>query len=280
MDAFSPVPLSDAAHRTLSELVYRHSRIRVGTEKQPMLANRLRRRLTELGLASFDDYCDLLRSNRDPEEIEHLVDFVSTNHTFFFREGDHFEFLRDRVLPEFARKLPQRGLPLRLWSAACSTGEEPYSMAIIVSEHLRQHPGLQWELEASDISRRALHRAEAAIYSSEASAQIPADLLKRYFQQGIDSQAGRIRVKRDLRQKVRFHRINLFQPDYPVSREQHVIFCRNVMIYFDADSRVEVVRHLSRHLAPGGYLFVGHSESLLGIPHDLESIRHGIYRRP
>lgn len=280
MDAFSPVPLSDAAYRTLSDLVHHHSRIRVGHERQPMLANRLRRRLGELGLASFDDYCDLLRSNRDPGEIEHLVDLVATNHTFFFREVDHFEFLRDQVLPGFARTLPRRGIPLRLWSAACSTGEEPYSMGVIVSEHLRQHPGLHWELEASDISRRALHRAETAIFHAESAAQIPADLLRRYFQQGVDSQARRIRVKRDLRQKVRFHRINLFQTDYPVSREQHVIFCRNVMIYFDADSRIEVVRHLSRHLAPGGFLFVGHSESLLGIPHDLESIRHGIYRRP
>ena len=279
MDAFSPVPLSDAAHRTLSELVYRHSRIRVGTEKQPMLANRLRRRLTELGLASFDDYCDLLRSHRDPEEIEHLIDFVSTNHTFFFREADHFEFLRDRILPEFSRTLAARDIPLRLWSAACSTGEEPYSMAMIVSEHLRQHPGLPWQLEASDISRRALQRAETAIYPEESSAQIPADLLKRHFQQGIGSQAGRIRVKRDLRQRVRFHRINLFQPEYPVSQDQHVILCRNVMIYFDAESRIEVVRHLTRHLAPGGYLLVGHSESLLGIPHELESIQHGIYRR-
>lgn len=279
MDAFSPVPLSDAAYRTLSDLVYRHSRIRVGHEKQPMLANRLRRRLIELGLSSFDDYCELLRSNRDPEELEHLIDFVSTNHTYFFREADHFDFLRDRILPEFARKLSLNGAPLRLWSAACSTGEEPYSMAIIVSEFLRLHPGLEFQLEASDISRRALHRAEAAIYPTEVSTQIPADLLKRYFQQGIDSQAGKIRVKRDLRQKVQFHRINLFQPDYPVSREQHVVFCRNVMIYFDADSRVEVVRHLTRHLAPGGYLLVGHSESLLGIPHELESIQHGIYRR-
>lgn len=278
MDAYFAAKLSAEAYRTLVALVYQHSRIRLGPDKQPMLANRLRQRLRALGLTSFDDYCAVLESHHGAEEIEHLVDLISTNHTRFFREQEHFAALTHRILPEWAPRLAAEGSPLRIWSAAASSGEEPYTLALTVAEFARSLPSLEWQIEATDISQRVLHRARQAIYPMDAVESLPPEQLKRYFQRGVGARAGTVRVKSELRERVRFQRVNLFQPDYPVPPGQHVIFCRNVMIYFDLPSRATVIQKLSRHLAPGGYLVIGHSENLLGIPHHLESVRQGIYR--
>ena len=261
------------------DLVYQHSRIRLGPDKQPMLANRLRKRLRVLGSNSYDDYCAVLESPEGPEEIEQLVDLISTNHTKFFREPDHFTFLTNRVLPALIPRLVAARSPLRVWSAAASSGEEPYTLAIVLAEYFRAYPPVDWQVKASDISQRMLDHAQQGIYRMDAVQTVPPELLRRYFQRGVGVRAGTCRVKGELRERVRFQRINLFQADYPVPREQHVIFCRNVMIYFDPPSRAIVVQKLTRHLAPGGYLVIGHSESLLGIRHDLESVRQGIYQR-
>jgi len=271
--------LSREAYRTLTALVYHHSRIRLGPDKQPMLANRLRKRLRALGIVSYDDYCALLESERGADEIELLVDLISTNHTKFFREPDHFTFLTGRILPELSPRLLAEGSPLRVWSAAASSGEEPYTIAIVLAEFFRQHTSVEWKVEASDISHRMLDHARAAIYALDRIPPAFPELLKRYFQKGVEDRAGTCRVKADLRKHVRFQRINLFQAEYPVPREQHVIFCRNVMIYFDPGSRATLVKKLTRHLAPGGYLLIGHSESLLGIGHELEHVRQSIFRR-
>lgn len=279
MDAFHSVPLSAEAYRTLVALIYQHSRIRLGPDKQPMLANRLRRRLRTLGLASHDEYCALLQSRDGLDEIEHLLDLISTNHTRFFREPEHFSFLTQQILPELAPRLASEGNPLRLWSAAAASGEEPYTLAMVVAEFFRDRAFADWQVDASDISQRVLDHGRQGIYPLEIGESLPPDLLKRYFQRGVDARAGTVRVKTELRNRVRFQRINLFQADYPVPPDQHVIFCRNVMIYFDPPSRATVIRKLTHHLAPGGYLVIGHSESLMGIPHDLESIQQGVYRR-
>ncbi|MBN9694076.1 MAG: protein-glutamate O-methyltransferase CheR [Verrucomicrobia bacterium] len=278
MDAFFAANLSQGAYRLLVDLVYQHSRIRVGSDKQPMLANRLRRRLRELHLTSFDEYCARLQSADGAEEIEHLVDLISTNHTRFFREPEHFTALSERILPEWTSRLLADRSPLRIWSAAASSGEEPYTLALTVADFARAFPTLDWQIEATDISQRVLQRARAGIYPLEAVESMPPEQLKRHFQRGVGTREGTVRVKAELRDRVRFQRVNLFQPEYPVPPEQHVIFCRNVMIYFDLPSRATVVHKLSRHLAPGGYLVIGHSENLLGIPHRLEPLRHGIYR--
>jgi chemotaxis protein methyltransferase CheR len=272
--------LSSEAYRTLVALVYQHSHIRLGPDKQPMLANRLRKRLRALGLVSYDDYCAVLRSAQGPDEIEQLVDLISTNHTRFFREPEHFTFLTGRVLPELLPRLATEGSPLRVWSAAASSGEEPYSVGIVLAEFFREHPSVDWHVEASDISHRMVVDAERGIYPLDARHALPPELLRRYFQRGVGVQAGTCRVKADLRERVRFHRINLFQGEYPVAKEQHVIFCRNVMIYFDPASRATLVHKLTRQLAPGGFLVIGHSESLMGLRHDLESVRQSVFRKP
>jgi chemotaxis protein methyltransferase CheR len=271
---------SGKAYRILIDLVYDHSRIRLGAEKQALLANRLQKRLRVLGLESYDDYCAVLQSPEGSEEIEELVDLISTNHTKFFREPDHFSFLANQLLPALIPGLVASRSPLRLWSAAASSGEEPYTMAIVVAEQLRAHPSLDWQITASDISRRMLTQAQQGIYQMDSIQPVPPELLKRYFQKGIGIRAGTCRVKPELQKRVRFERINLFQAEYPVFPKQHVIFCRNVMIYFDLPSRATAVQRILRHLSPGGYLVVGHSESLLGIHHNLQPIKQGIYQRP
>jgi len=221
----------------------------------------------------------VLRSDRGPEEVEHLVDLISTNHTKFFREPEHFTFLTNRILPELAPRLAAAGTPLRVWSAAASSGEEPYTLAIVLAEFFREHPSMDWQVEASDISHRMLEHARAAIYPLDRVPPSFPELLKRYFQKGVGDRAGTCRVKAELRERVRFQRINLFQSEYPVPRDQHVIFCRNVMIYFDPASRATLVQKLARQLAPGGLLVIGHSESLLGIRHDLEPVRQSVFRK-
>jgi chemotaxis protein methyltransferase CheR len=271
---------SGKAYRTLTELIYEHSRIRLGADKQMLLANRLRKRLRALGLESYDDYCAILQSPQGLDEIDELVDLISTNHTKFFREPNHFSFLSNRVLPLLIPRLLASRSPLRLWSAATSSGEEAYTMAIVVAEQLRAHPYLEWQIIASDISRRMLAQAQQGIYGMNVVEPIPPELLKRYFQKGIGAQAGMCRVKPELREHLRFERINLFQGEYLVPAEQHVIFCRNVMIYFDPPSRATAVQRLNRCLYPGGYLVIGNSESLLGIRHELQPVQQGIYQRP
>jgi len=272
--------LSAEAYRTLVELVYQHSRIHIGPDKKPMLANRLRKRLRTLGLTSYDEYCTVLRCAKGPDEIEQLVDLISTNHTRFFREPEHFTFLTNGMLPELLPQLAAKGDSLRVWSAAASSGEEPYSLAIMLAEFFREHPAVDWRVQASDISHHMLTVAERGIYPLDTRHTLPPELLKRYFQRGVGEHDGTCRVKADLRKRVRFQRINLFQAEYPVPRDQHVIFCRNVMIYFDPASRATLVQKLTRQLAPGGFLLIGHSESLMGIGHNLESVRQSVFRKP
>lgn len=272
--------LTPEAYRYVVDLVCQHSRIRLGEDKQALLANRLRHRLKELAISSYKNYCQLLDSVAGPEEIEHLVDLITTNHTKFFREPEHFSFLAKKALPALLPRHLKEGTPLKVWSAACSSGEEPYTLAIALSEAMRAYPSVPWEIFASDISRRMLDRAQQGIYRMEAVEPVPPDLLKRYFQEGVGARSGFCRVKAEVRSRVMFHRINLFQPEYPVPSRFQVIFCRNVMIYFDAASRATLVHRLSQHLAHGGYLIVGHSESLFGIRHSLESIQQGVYYKP
>lgn len=280
MNSIPESTLSAEAYRVIVDLVYEHSRIKLGNDKQALLSSRLGKRLRHLGLSSFDEYCTVLRSPHSNDEIGELIDLISTNHTRFYREPDHFHFLTEKILPRLVPELIARRSGLRIWSAASSSGEEPYTLAIVLAEFLRAHPPIEWQICASDISRRMLDVAKQGIYRMETVEPVPAELLKRYFQKGVGPQEGKCRVKSELRDKIRYDRINLFQDDYPIPPKQHVIFCRNVMIYFDVPSREQAVKRLTRHLAPGGFLIVGHSESLMGISHGLQSVRQGVYQKP
>jgi chemotaxis protein methyltransferase CheR len=206
---------------------------------------------------------------------------MSTNHTFFFRERKHFDFLEQTVLPDFDKNLQFRGDGcFRCWSAAASTGEEPYSISIVLAMHGDRNPGFRWEMECSDISRSAMETAMDGIYPEARLDDVPPELKKRFFQRGVGSQVGRFRVKAELRNRMNWHLMNLFQDVYPFDRKFHVVFCRNVMIYFDKPSQEHLVQRISRLLVPGGYLKVGHSESLSGVRHNLQTVRPAVYRKP
>lgn len=277
--AFETHTLSPEAYRFLAGKVYEHSRIRLGEDKQALVSGRLAKRLRQLHLDSFEAYCEILASAKGQEEIGPLVDLISTNHTHFFREIEHVNFLRDHILPHWVPGLVAKHDPFRFWSAACSSGEEPYTVAIVLAEYARTHGLYNWQIEASDISSRVLAKAAAAIYDAERIQLPQPEWLQRYFQKGMGEYAGQFRVKDALLKQMRFHRLNLLQPQYPVARDQHCIFCRNVMIYFDTATQQELVLKLIEQLSPGGYLVVGHSESLLGIKHPLKTLKPGIYQK-
>jgi chemotaxis protein methyltransferase CheR len=275
----SDASISKQAYAYLAELIYRYSRIHLGEHKQQLLTSRLRKRRVELRLKDFDAYCEVLRARKNDDEIAFIVDAISTNHTHFFRERAHFDFLMQHALPELNRRIAGSKEPIRCWSAASSSGEEVYTIAICFAEYERLHKPLKWEILGSDISYRMLDKAQAAVYEQSRLELPSAELLKRYFQKGSGKFEGSCRVKETLRKKVTMKRVNLFDTSYPISAEQHLIFCRNVLIYFDKPSQSELIRKLSLQLAPGGYLFIGHSESLMGIEHQLRPLGHGIFMR-
>lgn len=277
---FSEPPLTPAAYAFLADLVYQRSRIRLGADKQALVAGRLGRRLQAIGCGSYEEYCHLLKSADGEDEISAVIDLISTNHTHFFREAAHFDILGQRVLPALAERAAAASRDLQIWCAASASGEESYSLAIVLAEFCRSRPGLGWRVYASDISRRMLAACRLGIYESD-KVDLPApDLLARHFQQGIGERSGFYRVKPELRRQVTTEYINLFQDSYPLPRGLDVIFCRNVMIYFDVESRRLLVERLFDQLAPGGYLFVGHSESLLGLGHRFKAVWPSVYVRP
>ena len=269
--------MREAEYEFIRNLVYEHSRINLGSEKRELVAARLGKRLRATQLASVGEYCALLRD--DPgDELGHLIDAISTNHTYFFRETPHFEFLRDRLLPEvLAQTRAERGQAFRAWSAACSSGEEPYSFAIALAEALGSD--WPWRIEGTDISQRILARARAAIYPEDVVRRLPAANVRDYFQRGVGPQDGNYRVKPALTANVGFNHLNLLEGNPPFTEPFHLIACRNVMIYFDRQTQEELVNRLARWLRPGGYLFVGHSESLGAIRHPLKAVCPAVYRR-
>jgi len=270
--------LDDADYEFLRQLIYEQSRIHLGPDKKTLVASRLAKRLRQHSLETFHDYCELLRSPAGAAEMTFLIDRISTNHTTFFREQKHFDFLRDTVFPQW--RAACRHPPFRIWSAACSTGEEPYSIAIHLAEHFAPAAAGRWQVEASDISTRVLEIAQRGIYEAERLAAVSPALLPRCFQRGTNQWTGHYRVKEELRQRVRFHHLNLLEPPYPFAEMCDVIFCRNVMIYFDRPTQETLIRHLAEKLVPGGHLLVGHSESLSGVRHTLRAVRPAIYQQP
>lgn len=264
----------------IRSLVYENSRINLGPDKHELVNARLSKRLRAVKLPSIDRYCELLRSPAGKEELSHLIDAISTNHTFFFRENAHFDFLRDMIVPEMlSRRVEERWSRFSVWSAACSSGEEPYSLAMTLDESLGGSHW-PWHIEATDISHRILAKATAGIYRDEVVGKLSKAQINRFFQRGFGPQEGNFRVKTELRNAVTYRQLNLLEGEPPFTQPFQVIFCRNVMIYFDRPTQEELVNKLARRLVPGGYLCVGHSESLTGIKHGLQAVRPAVYRRP
>ena len=264
----------------LSALIHRHSRIYLGPNKITLLSSRLGKRRRELGFSDWDEYLAWLLY-QGSDEIEILIDLVSTNHTHFFREAVQFEVLQSELLDKLLAQSPSARRGLRCWSAGCSSGEEAFTLAISLAEYAEhKQPELRWQIDATDISHRALKRAQQAIYEIERLSLPQPAWLKKYFQKGTGPYEGYCKVKPELRHKVQFQRMNLFADTYSVPTPQHVVFCRNVLIYFELSSQTQLVQRLHDLIEPGGYLIAGHSDSLLRIPHPLLSLGNGIYQRP
>jgi chemotaxis protein methyltransferase CheR len=264
----------------IRHLVYERSRINLGPDKLELVRSRLQKRLRALGLEDFGAYCRLLDSRDSEDELTALLDVISTNVTDFFREWRHFEFLREVALPAWRGKPAGPGTQVfRIWSGACSSGEEPYSLAILLSECLRDAPNLDWRIVGTDLSTRMLATAREAVYRIDRLKLPTPEWLRAYFQKGTGSYEGYVRVKPPLRQRIDFRHLNLMDWPYPFTEKFDAVFCRNVMIYFDHATQAMLVPRLAQQLVPGGYLFVGHSESLVGIDHQLKSIRPSVYQR-
>lgn len=272
--------LADADYDFICRLVYEKSRISLGRDKKILVTSRLAKRLRQLKLDGYHQYCELLRSPAGGEELRNLIDRISTNHTHFFRETKHFDFLGEKLLPQWRADARSRGAAFRVWSAASSTGEEPYTIAIHLAENLAPAESRAWEIEATDISTRVLDIARKGVYDTDRLSGMSPELVRRHFQKGLGEWEGQFRVKSELRERVQFHHLNLLEPPYPFTQPFHVIFCRNVMIYFDRPTQEALVSHLAEKLVPGGHLFVGHSESLSGIKHSLKLIQPAVYLKP
>lgn len=255
-------------------LIYDESGISLNEQKQSLLESRLAKRLRELGLETFSQYYDKVTVDPTQEEFTRMLDLISTNKTDFFREPKHFDFLRDVILPEL---MPQKRI--RIWSSACSTGEEPYTIAMTLFEGV--HNPLEWDFKilASDLSTRVLAKASAGVYDEDRFRDVPPTMLRRHFLRGCGESKGCYKVKPHLASMIRFRRLNLMDDDFPIKNPLDLIFCRNVMIYFDRPTQETLVNKFYRYLKPGGYLFIGHSESLQWVKHAFKALEPTIYQR-
>lgn len=270
--------ISNRDYTRLCELIYAEAGIHLGTEKRVMLEVRIKRRLKTLNLETYGEYCDYLFGHKGlKDEITHLIDVVTTNKTDFFRESKHFDFLVETALPELTERIG--GRPFVIWSAGCSTGEEPYTMAIVLSEYALAHPGFRFRIQASDISTIVLGKAEMGVYTDEVVAPVPPTLRRKYFMRSRKPGSNQVRVVPELRRCVEFRRLNFMDSDYCIPQKAEAIFCRNVIIYFDRPTQERILQKLSACLIPGGYLFVGHAETLHDMNLPLESVAPALYRR-
>jgi chemotaxis protein methyltransferase CheR len=264
--------LTDVELEGIVRLVYEKSGITLHAGKRALIVARLHSRLRAGGFRTFRQYLKAVRADRSGHELGLLLDAIATNHTSFYREPQHFTFLRDTVV---ARWRTSSARPLQIWSAACSTGEEAYTIAITLADCGAMNAG-PVHLLASDLSSKALTRARAGVYPIDRVQQLPMEILRRYFERGVGEQAGTARVHPRLRQAVEFEQLNLLDI-IDLGRRFDAIFCRNVMIYFDKAVQQRVVSMLERHLRPDGFLFISHSESLNGLSHGLRWVAPAIY---
>ncbi|GJL67366.1 MAG: chemotaxis protein methyltransferase [Nitrospirales bacterium] len=267
--------LSDKEFEQFKYLIYQQVGITLDAPKKTLLVSRLGKRLRDLQLSSYQAYYDRVSGEGGEEELMKLLDLVSTNKTDFYREPVHFDFLREQILPEM-----QPAKTLRIWSSASSSGEEPYTIAMTLFDAIADINRWDIKILASDISTRVLAKASSGIYEEERVRQLSNDLVKRHFLRGKGPQEGKLQVRPQIARLVAFRRINLMDPTFPIRSQLDVIFCRNVMIYFDRPTQAKLMNKFFRYLRPGGYLFIGHSESLQWIDHQFRYLRPTIYQKP
>ena len=266
--------LSDKEFKFLRDIVFRECGINLTERKKALMQSRLLRRLKTLKLDNFEKYCDYL-SNNYQEELVNLINCITTNKTDFFRESKHFDFLKEVVFPSIEKKGQNR---IRIWSAGCSTGEEPYSIAITFAEYFRNKRMPDVKILATDIDTNVLEKAESGIYIYEENVRgLGEDIIERYFQRGKGQDQDRLTVTDSIKNIISFRRLNLLGEDFPMKGMFDLIFCRNVIIYFDKPTKDKVVNKLFSYLSHDGYFFAGHSESLSGSPDKYYLVGNTIY---
>ncbi|MBF0153884.1 MAG: chemotaxis protein CheR [Magnetococcales bacterium] len=287
MNAYSPSSgahgLSDKDFKRLSDFIYQQAGILMPASKKTMLTARIQKRLRTLHMHSFSEYVELvLDPQQKGEELVNFIDAVTTNKTDFFREPNHFEYLKGTVLPELVRTAgagTQRRL--MVWSAACSTGEEPYTLAMVIREFGETvTKNFNANILATDLSTKVLKKASLGVYEMEKVAPVSMHLKKKYMLKNKNPHKPMVKMGQELRSMIRFQQLNFMDADYGLKERIDVIFCRNAIIYFDRPTTQAIVNKFCRHLLPGGYLFVGHSETLNNLKVPLVQVAPTIYQLP
>ncbi|GAB4510837.1 MAG: protein-glutamate O-methyltransferase CheR [Sulfuricaulis sp.] len=274
----SRLTISDAEFQQLREFIHAHTGIALSEHKKALVCSRLSKRLRHHGLQHYSDYYVLLVEN-DPEgmELMAMINSITTNKTDFFREPHHFHFLTEQVFPAYKQN-PNRERPLRMWSAASSTGEEAYSLAMTALEAMPSFNEQDIRILATDIDTDVLSRAASGVYSRTQAKQIPEALLRRYFLRGQGAHAGEVMAKPLLKSLIQFHWLNLQEDPWPMHEKFDVIFCRNVLIYFDKPTQQKLFQRMAGALKKDGYLMLGHSEAMHGWNNIFRPVGHSIYQ--
>ncbi|MCX7679724.1 MAG: protein-glutamate O-methyltransferase CheR [Spirochaetes bacterium] len=267
--------LGDTEFEYFRNIVYRESGIRLTELKKALVQARLTKRLRQLKINSFTEYCDYVKHNYY-NEIENLINCITTNKTDFFREARHFEFIKQYLIPQWCEKKKRR---IRIWSAGCSTGEEPYSIAIILREHFQPIDVSDVKILATDIDTEVIEKGKRGIYSADAVADVPRELATKYFLKGKGTNEGLFKIKDIVKNMVYFRKLNLLDEKYPMKGKFDLIFCRNVIIYFDRETQRMVFDKFYEYIENDGFLFVGHSETLTGLTSKFALVTNSIYRK-
>ena len=270
------ISISDKEFNLLSELIYQKTGIFLQQHKKSLIVSRLNKIVKDLKFNNFHDYYEYVINDPSGEALVSMVDKISTNHTFFFREKEHFDFLKEQVFPELF-PVSKKDKKIRVWSAGCSTGEEVFSIAFLLSEYLGTAIN-QWDigLLATDISMTALVKARESVYSQDRVNALPAEMIKKYFQKTENAE---FKVKEEIKKMVLFKKLNFMDEKFPFKGKFHIIFCRNVMIYFDKETSLKLIDKFYHSLYPGGYLMIGHSENIARYHHSFQYIKPAVYKK-
>jgi chemotaxis protein methyltransferase CheR len=265
--------LSDEEFRRISGFIQGEFGIKLPEKKKSMVEARLRKRLRQMGLDTFEEYCEhVFDKDGDGNELQNMIDVITTNKTDFFREPKHFEYLSNNLLPELAEDKDIDSL--RIWSAGCSTGEEPYTLSMVMDNYSE----FDYHITATDISAEVLYKAADAIYSEERIEDIEDDIRNKYFLRSKDRSSKLVRVVSEIRERVKFMQLNLMDEEYPFEEPFDMIFFRNVMIYFERSTQERLINRFSNYLKKGGHLFIGHSETMLGIKAPFKQVTSTVYK--
>jgi chemotaxis protein methyltransferase CheR len=274
------VELSPATFARFARYITSELGIQMPESKFTLLQSRLLRRVRDLRMNSLDQYGEYFFASSSSEERQHLINAVTTNKTDFFREPEHFGYLKEVVLPQATEARDRAGTRFKAWSAGCSSGEEPYTLAMVLAEYANRQRGFDFAILATDVSTAVLTRARSGIYQESQVVPVPPEFRRKYLLRSLNSKERLARVVPELRKKVSFHQLNLMEDDFCIRDIFDVVFFRNVMIYFARSAQEEILNKICRNLAPGGYLFAGHSESLTGLDVPLQPLRASVYRKP